>query len=87
MPAIAAVLADARCTYAADWVATKLRWQLTVDEQERQALVAIGGGCGRRPVEYEPAPKPNVFRGGDAVVHEMPEVKSAVKAAVRKQFA
>ncbi|MFB6675090.1 HNH endonuclease family protein [Streptomyces sp. NPDC056390] len=49
-------LADARCTYAADWVATKLRWQLTVDEQERQALVAIAAGCGQQPVEYEPAP-------------------------------
>ncbi|MEW2572996.1 hypothetical protein [Streptomyces sp. NPDC047070] len=24
-------LADARCTYTAGWVATKLRWQLTVD--------------------------------------------------------
>jgi hypothetical protein len=49
-------LVDARCTYAADWVATKLRWQLTVDEQERQALVAIAAGCGQQSVDYEPAP-------------------------------
>ncbi|MFJ8896935.1 HNH endonuclease family protein [Leifsonia sp. NPDC102414] len=28
-------LLDARCTYAADWVATKLRWKLAVDDRER----------------------------------------------------
>nr|WP_242424463.1 hypothetical protein [Streptomyces sp. Root55] len=37
-------LADARCTYAADWVATKLRWSLTADQPEAEALM-----------EYQPA--------------------------------
>ncbi|WP_413757220.1 HNH endonuclease family protein [Streptomyces sp. MMBL 11-3] len=48
-------LADARCTYAADWVATKLRWELTVDDREREALNGIAEGCGMQTVEYEPA--------------------------------
>lgn len=49
-------LADAHCTYAADWVATKLRWQLAVDEREHAALVEVAAGCGQETVEYEPAP-------------------------------
>lgn len=48
-------LADARCTYAADWVATKLRWGLSVDEPEREALLGLAGGCGGQTVEYRPA--------------------------------
>ena len=49
-------LADARCTYLSDWVSTKLRWQLSVDQAERDALTRILAGCGRETVEYEPAP-------------------------------
>ncbi|MET8289899.1 HNH endonuclease family protein [Streptomyces sp. NPDC005132] len=49
-------LADARCTYTADWVATKLRWLLTVDDRERATLAGLAEGCGQQPVEYEPAP-------------------------------
>ncbi|MFI1415625.1 HNH endonuclease family protein [Streptomyces sp. NPDC020707] len=49
-------LADARCTYTADWVATKLRWQLTVDDRERTALFEIAAGCGQETVDYETAP-------------------------------
>lgn len=49
-------LADARCTYTADWVATKLRWQLAVDDRERGALTELAAGCGQEAVDYEPAP-------------------------------
>ncbi|MFD3488878.1 hypothetical protein [Streptomyces sp. NPDC058665] len=48
--------ADARCTYVADWVSTKLRWQLTVDTSERNALAEIAEGCGQQQVEYAVAP-------------------------------
>ncbi|MEU5902500.1 HNH endonuclease family protein [Streptomyces venezuelae] len=48
-------LADARCTYTADWVATKLRWNLAVDKTERHALRKLAAGCGQEMVEYEPA--------------------------------
>ncbi|MFE9687809.1 HNH endonuclease family protein [Streptomyces sp. NPDC006285] len=49
-------LTDTRCTYATDWVATKLRWQLTVDDRERDALTALAAGCGQETVSYELAP-------------------------------
>ncbi|MFS8202589.1 HNH endonuclease family protein [Streptomyces sp. CWNU-52B] len=49
-------LADARCTYAAHWVATKLRWQLAADEREHAALAELAAGCGQERVDYEPAP-------------------------------
>ncbi|GHA71841.1 hypothetical protein GCM10010372_83450 [Streptomyces tauricus] len=49
-------LADARCTYAADWVATKLRRQLTADDRERPALTERAAGCGQQMVDYQPAP-------------------------------
>ncbi|MFJ9214254.1 HNH endonuclease family protein [Streptomyces sp. NPDC102264] len=49
-------LADARCTYISDWVSTKLRWKLSVDPAEREALTRITEGCGHETVEYEPAP-------------------------------
>jgi hypothetical protein len=48
-------LADARCTYAADWVTTKLRWNLTADQPEVEALTTIAEACGAQGVEYEPA--------------------------------
>ncbi|MFD9877065.1 HNH endonuclease family protein [[Kitasatospora] papulosa] len=46
-------LADARCTYAADWVATKLRWGLTADQPEAEALTALAETCGNQPLAYE----------------------------------
>lgn len=46
-------LADARCNYAADWVATKLRWGLTVDAPEVDALAELAADCGQQPIEYE----------------------------------
>ncbi|WP_331751019.1 HNH endonuclease family protein (plasmid) [Streptomyces globisporus] len=48
-------LADARCTYAADWVSTKLRWGLSVDEAEAEALAGLAEGCGQETVTFEPA--------------------------------
>ncbi|MER6149357.1 HNH endonuclease family protein [Streptomyces hirsutus] len=48
-------LASAHCTYTVDWVSTKLRWQLTVDDTERAALAELANGCDDT-VEYEPAP-------------------------------
>ncbi|MFE7365937.1 HNH endonuclease family protein [[Kitasatospora] papulosa] len=48
-------LADARCTYAADWVATKLRWGLTVDQPEADALTALAESCGQQPLDFGPA--------------------------------
>lgn len=49
-------LADAYCTYAADWTATKLRWSLTVDRAEAAALRDLAKGCGRQQVEYTSPP-------------------------------
>ncbi|MFG3633240.1 HNH endonuclease family protein [Streptomyces huasconensis] len=49
------LLADARCTYTTHWVATKLRWGLSVDTAERKALRELAAGCGQETVEYEPA--------------------------------
>ncbi|MER7141389.1 HNH endonuclease family protein [[Kitasatospora] papulosa] len=46
-------LADARCTYAADWVATKLRWGLTADQPEAEALTILAETCGKQPLTYE----------------------------------
>jgi hypothetical protein len=48
--------ASARCTYTVDWVATKLRWALTVDSRERTALEGLADGCAGQTVEYEVAP-------------------------------
>ncbi|MFJ3882418.1 HNH endonuclease family protein [Streptomyces sp. NPDC090077] len=44
------------CTYAATWVGTKLRWDLAVDENERQALLGLAEDCPTTTVVYEPAP-------------------------------
>ncbi|MBO4160773.1 MULTISPECIES: HNH endonuclease family protein [Micromonospora] len=37
--------AAARCRYVTEWVATKIRWRLTVDSVERSALTSLAGGC------------------------------------------
>ncbi|MFE9846620.1 HNH endonuclease family protein [Streptomyces goshikiensis] len=44
------------CTYAATWVATKLRWDLAVDENEHLALLGLAEDCPTTTVVYEPAP-------------------------------
>ncbi|WP_234344383.1 HNH endonuclease family protein [Streptomyces sp. WM6372] len=43
------------CTYAATWVGTKLRWDLAIDEDERQALLGLAEDCPTTTVVYEPA--------------------------------
>ncbi|WFE66361.1 HNH endonuclease family protein [Micromonospora sp. WMMD714] len=37
--------AAARCRYVTEWVATKIRWRLTVDNAEKSALTGLAGGC------------------------------------------
>jgi hypothetical protein len=46
--------ADARCTYLADWVAAKLRWNLTSDAGERTKLRDLATTCEETTVEYQP---------------------------------
>ncbi|MDQ0701195.1 HNH endonuclease family protein [Streptomyces sp. EN16] len=47
---------DAQCQYVAEWVSTKLRWQLTADDRELEALkVYADGPCEDTIVRYTPA--------------------------------
>ncbi|MFG2894805.1 hypothetical protein [Streptomyces sp. NPDC048248] len=46
---------DATCTYLADWVATKLRWSLTVDANERGTPRELASTCADTTVRYEKA--------------------------------
>ncbi|MFJ8670275.1 HNH endonuclease family protein [Streptomyces sp. NPDC093600] len=48
---------NATCRYLAEWVATKLRWGLTADQNEIDAInVWAGGPCDKQVVHYTPAP-------------------------------
>jgi hypothetical protein len=47
---------DTHCRYAAEWAATKLRWNLTADDAELAALGEVAEACPDRAVTYEPAP-------------------------------
>ncbi|WP_331759882.1 HNH endonuclease family protein (plasmid) [Streptomyces sp. NBC_01525] len=44
--------AEARCTYLADWISTKLRWSLTVDHTERDALQGLVAACPDTELTY-----------------------------------
>ncbi|MFF3015449.1 HNH endonuclease family protein [Streptomyces sp. NPDC057939] len=44
------------CEYAAQWTATKLRWNLAADDAERQALLGVAEDCPNTTVVYEAAP-------------------------------
>ncbi|GHI06756.1 hypothetical protein AQI88_30150 [Streptomyces cellostaticus] len=44
------------CRYLSEWTATKLRWGLTVDAVEQEALTQLTGSCPDTNVTYEPAP-------------------------------
>ncbi|MEU9337845.1 HNH endonuclease family protein [Streptomyces sp. NPDC048290] len=46
---------EARCRYTAEWVGTKLRWALTVDPIEYEALSQLAEGCLTTMVTYDPA--------------------------------
>ncbi|MGW0607742.1 HNH endonuclease family protein [Streptomyces sp. NPDC002640] len=43
------------CRYVAEWTATKLRWNLTVDQPEQDKLQELAAGCTTTSVTYEPA--------------------------------
>ncbi|MFE1198417.1 DUF1524 domain-containing protein [Streptomyces olivaceoviridis] len=45
----------ARCQYLGEWVETKLRWQLSVDPAERDALLDYAADCPNATLTYEPA--------------------------------
>ena len=45
----------ARCAYAADWTATKIRWKLSVDQDERGALLELAKERPDASVEFEAA--------------------------------
>ncbi|MER5768974.1 HNH endonuclease family protein [Streptomyces sp. NPDC001985] len=47
---------NTHCRYLAEWTATKLRWNLTVDEAEQDRLFLLAAGCPGTTVTYEPAP-------------------------------
>ncbi|RCV49735.1 HNH endonuclease [Marinitenerispora sediminis] len=49
-------LPDAHCRYVAEWTAVKLRWGLTADTREREALTALAGGCPDETLTVETAP-------------------------------
>jgi hypothetical protein len=47
---------DVHCQYATDWLATKLRWSLTVDPVEQQALRTLAEQCDGATVTFERVP-------------------------------
>ncbi len=49
-------LPDAHCRYIGEWTATKLRWSLTVDQTEAEALKVYAEACETTVVHYNPAP-------------------------------
>ncbi len=50
-------LAADHCTFIADWLVTKVRWTLTVDQREHDALAALAAGCAgtTRPLVLAPS--------------------------------
>jgi hypothetical protein len=45
----------ARCQYLGEWVVTKLRWNLSVDPTERDALLRYAADCPNAALSWEPA--------------------------------
>ena len=48
-------LASDVCSYLGDYLATKARWDLAVDQRERRALIDEVSGCAGVERPYEPA--------------------------------
>lgn len=49
-------LSDAHCRYIGEWTATKLRWGLSADQAEADALKVYAEACETTVVHYTPAP-------------------------------
>ncbi|MET9725502.1 HNH endonuclease family protein [Streptomyces zaomyceticus] len=49
-------LPEAHCRYVGEWTATKLRWGLTADPAEADALKVYAEACETTVVHYTPAP-------------------------------
>ncbi|MFF6904277.1 HNH endonuclease family protein [Streptomyces hydrogenans] len=49
-------LPDAHCRYVSEWTATKLRWGLSADQAEVDALSVYAEACETTVVHYTPAP-------------------------------
>ncbi|MET9971326.1 HNH endonuclease family protein [Streptomyces sp. NPDC006356] len=47
---------EVACRYTSEWIATKLRWGLTADAAELEALAQHAEACPGTTVTYEPAP-------------------------------
>ncbi|MDI3403242.1 GmrSD restriction endonuclease domain-containing protein [Streptomyces cavernicola] len=47
---------DAQCRYIAEWTATKLRWGLSADQAEADALKVFAEACETTVVHHTPAP-------------------------------
>ncbi|MFJ4320583.1 HNH endonuclease family protein [Streptomyces lavendulae] len=48
--------AACHCAYVTGWVETKLRWSLTADDRERDALLGLAKDCPGATVTYETVP-------------------------------
>lgn len=49
-------LPEAHCRYVSEWTATKLRWGLSADQTEVDALTVYAESCETTVVHYTPAP-------------------------------
>ncbi|MEU4574658.1 HNH endonuclease family protein [Nonomuraea sp. NPDC023979] len=45
-----------RCRYIGEWTAIKLRWELTVDNVEKDTLTSLAAECPNEPIEIPPLP-------------------------------
>lgn len=53
-----------RCPYLGAWIATKVRWDLAVDQREHDALATDIGGCPSTTMPYLPAGPAGEIGGG-----------------------